>query len=140
MEEIKDNIDIILNKQIKKSLLLETKSDFSEDVIEAVRLQQKFKTEDVKTNKIVKILTFISVSLMTVFVFVITYLFYLQEFEIESDFLSGYINLISEVNNKISFLIGFDGGLNYLFYTAIVLVILLLFTIIDKLIFTKTTK
>jgi hypothetical protein len=48
--------------------------------------------------------------------------------------------LISEVNNKISFLIGFDGGLNYLFYTAIVLVILVLFTIIDKLIFTRTTK
>lgn len=140
MEEIKDNIDIILNKQIKKSLLLETKGDFSENVIETVRLQQKFKTEDVKTNKLAKMLTFVSVSLMTVFVFVIAYIFYLQEFEIESDLLSVYINFISEVNDKISFLVGIDGGSNYLLYTAVVLVILVLFTIIDKLIFTRTTK
>ena len=140
MEEIKDNIDIILNKQIKKSLLLETRGDFSENVIETIKLQQKFRTEDIKTNRFAKVLTFISVSLLTVFVFVITYIFYLQEFEIESDLLSGYMNFISEVNNKISFLIGIDGGLNYLFYTAIVLVILVLFTIIDKRIFTGTTK
>jgi hypothetical protein len=140
MEEIKDNIDIILNKQIKKSLLLETRGDFSENVIETIILQQKFRTEDIKTNRFAKVLTFISVSLMTVFVFVIAYIFYLQEFEIESDLLSGYMNFISEVNNKISFLIGIDGGLNYLFYTAIVLVILVLFTIIDKRIFTGTTK
>ena len=85
MVEIKDNIDIILNKQIKKSLLLETRGDFSENVIETIILQQKFRTEDIKTNRFAKVLTFISVSLMTVFVFVIAYIFYLQEFEIESD-------------------------------------------------------
>lgn len=140
MEEIKDNIDIILNKQIKKSLLLETKGDFSENVIETIRMQQKFRTEDIKTNKLAKTLTFVSVSLMTVFVFIMTYVFYLKEFEIESDVLSGYVDFVSKVNNKISDLIGIDGGLNYLLYTALVLIILALFTLIDKLIFTRATK
>jgi len=140
MEEIKDNIDIILNKQIAKSLLTEARTEFSEEVVEAIRMQQRFKSEDIKTNKLAKVLTFISVSLMTVFVFIIAYVLYIKEFEIESDYLSGYVNIISEVNSRISELIGIDGGLNYLFYTALVLIIIALFSLIDKLIFTRATK
>ncbi len=140
MEEIKDNIDIILNKQIAKSLLTEARADFSEEVVDTIRMQQRFKTEDIKTNKLAKVLTFTSVSLMTVFVFIMAYVLYIKEFEIESDYLSGYVNFVSEVNSRISELIGIDGGLNYLFYTALVLIIIALFSLIDKLIFTRATK
>ncbi|MBN1632742.1 MAG: hypothetical protein JW917_01090 [Ignavibacteria bacterium] len=140
MEDIKDNIDIILNKQITKSLLIETRADFSEEVVDAIRMQQRFKTEDKKTNKLAKVLTFISVSLMTVFVFVMAYVLYIKEFEIESDYLSGYMNFISEVNNRISEVIGVDGGFNYLFYTVLILIIIALFSLIDKLIFTRAAR
>jgi hypothetical protein len=140
MEEIKDNIDIILNKQITKSLLIETESDFSEKVIETIKMQQRFRAEDIKTGKLAKVLTFVSISLITVFVFVMAYVLYLKEFEIESDYFSGYMIFIKEVNSRISDLIGIDGGLNYLFYTALVLIIIALFSLIDKLIFTRATK
>jgi len=140
MEEIKDNTDIILNRKITESLFVKTNENFSDNMIADIRLKQKYKKEDIKTGKIAKIISFASISFMTLFAFLVAYLFYLKEYEVHSEFMSGYNEFFKNISFAITELTGIESAINYMFYSFLVIIMILMISVIDRFVLRKAGR
>lgn len=135
------NIDSYLDNGIRQSLLNDTSSDFTFELMKRVELEKEFAKEDVKTSRMAKYIIGGFVSLLIAFVVMFAFVLNTNPESKDAGFFNGVVDKFSGIIESISVMITGTLGLVFDSQTSIIIllamVFVFLFSFADRVIFKK---
>ena len=143
MKENKINIDSFLDDKIKHSLFTKPSDDFIKKLERELELSREFAREDVKERRLMKYIIGVFLILFVSFATTLAY-YYSQRFEDKIFDFGGLINNFTLQINSLSLkFFGFFGlslSGNSFVYIIVIMLLALLYTLGDRLLFRKNYK
>lgn len=138
------NIDSYLDNSIRQSLLNDTSSDFTFELMKRVELEKEFAKEDGKTSRMAKYIIGGFVSLLIAFVVMFVFVLNTNQESKDAGFFNGVVDRFSGIIESISVMITETFGLVFDSQTSIIIllamVFVFLFSFADRIIFKKGYK
>lgn len=144
MSDGKKNIDSYIDDKLKLGLWSHTSDDFTYELMKRIEIEKEFAKEDVKTNRAVKYIIGGFVSLLTIFVVLLTILVNTNEDSRDIGLFSSFVEKFSNGIESLSVITTETLGIAFDYQTGVIFLLVMacvfLFYFADKIIFRKSLK